>query len=84
MKPSKAAIERRSLRRRDRSTQLIVGADESTDAGIIASADTLYRSYRLAANLHSAFSPISHSSPRLPNRAPPLLREHRLHIERTG
>jgi predicted DNA-binding helix-hairpin-helix protein len=28
---------------------------------------------------YSAFSPFTHSSPRLPNRAPPLLREHRLY-----
>ncbi len=47
------------------STQVIVGADASTDANIIASADTLYRSYRLRRIYYSAFSPISHSSPRL-------------------
>ncbi len=61
------------------STQVIVGADASTDANIISSADTLYRSYRLRRIYYSAFSPISHSSPRLPNRAPPLMREHRLY-----
>jgi putative DNA modification/repair radical SAM protein len=61
------------------STQLIVGADASTDANIIVSADTLYRSYRLRRIYYSAFSPITHSSPRLPNRAPPLMREHRLY-----
>jgi predicted DNA-binding helix-hairpin-helix protein len=61
------------------STQVIVGADASTDANIIDSADTLYRSYRLRRIYYSAFSPIAHSSPRLPNRAPPLLREHRLY-----
>src|SRR5579871_3961879 len=61
------------------STQLIVGADSSSDAHIIQSADTLYRSYRLRRIYYSAFSPIQHSSPRLPNRAPPLMREHRLY-----
>jgi putative DNA modification/repair radical SAM protein len=61
------------------STQLIVGADASNDVSIINSADTLYRTYRLRRIYYSAFSPISHSSPRLPNRAPPLLREHRLY-----
>jgi predicted DNA-binding helix-hairpin-helix protein len=61
------------------STQLIVGADSSTDVSIINSADTLYRTYRLRRIYYSAFSPIGHSSPRLPNRAPPLVREHRLY-----
>jgi len=61
------------------STQMIVGADSSTDANIIDMADTLYRSYRLRRIYYSAFSPFTHSSPRLPNRAPPLVREHRLY-----
>ncbi len=61
------------------STQVIVGADASSDAHIIQSADTLYRSYRLRRIYYSAFSPITHASSRLPNRAPPLMREHRLY-----
>jgi putative DNA modification/repair radical SAM protein len=61
------------------STQLIVGADSSNDAAILEMADTLYRSYRLKRVYYSAFSPIPHSSIRLPNRAPPLMREHRLY-----
>jgi putative DNA modification/repair radical SAM protein len=61
------------------STQIIVGADSSTDSSILDTADTLYRSYRLKRVYYSAFSPIPHSSARLPNRAPPLLREHRLY-----
>jgi predicted DNA-binding helix-hairpin-helix protein len=61
------------------STQMIVGADSSTDASIIQTADGLYRSYGLRRIYYSAFSPIQHSSSRLPNRAPPLLREHRLY-----
>jgi predicted DNA-binding helix-hairpin-helix protein len=61
------------------STQLIVGADSSNDAAILATADTLYRSYGLKRVYYSAFSPIPHSSIRLPNRAPPLMREHRLY-----
>jgi putative DNA modification/repair radical SAM protein len=61
------------------STQILVGADASTDASILDTADTLYRSYRLKRIYYSAFSPIPHASPRLPNRAPPLLREHRLY-----
>jgi putative DNA modification/repair radical SAM protein len=61
------------------STQVIVGADSSSDANIIQSADTLYRSYGLRRIYYSAFSPITHSSSRLPNKAPPLMREHRLY-----
>jgi predicted DNA-binding helix-hairpin-helix protein len=61
------------------STQIIVGAESSTDAAILDTADNLYRSYRLKRIYYSAFSPIPNSSARLPNRAPPLLREHRLY-----
>jgi putative DNA modification/repair radical SAM protein len=61
------------------STQLIVGADTSSDAVILTSADALYRSYGLKRVYYSAFSPIPHSSARLPNRSPPLAREHRLY-----
>jgi putative DNA modification/repair radical SAM protein len=61
------------------STQVIVGADSSNDASIIETADTLYRSYGLRRIYYSAFSPIQHASERLPNRAPPLMREHRLY-----
>jgi putative DNA modification/repair radical SAM protein len=61
------------------STQVIVGAESSTDASILDAADTLYRSYRLRRVYYSAFSPIPHPSSRLPNRSPPLVREHRLY-----
>jgi putative DNA modification/repair radical SAM protein len=61
------------------STQMIVGADGSSDMDILDTADTLYRSYGLRRVYYSAFSPIPHSSTRLPNRAPPLMREHRLY-----
>lgn len=61
------------------STQMIVGADASNDASIVQTADTLYRSYGLRRIYYSAFSPIEYSSARLPNRAPPLMREHRLY-----
>ncbi|MEO7774323.1 MAG: putative DNA modification/repair radical SAM protein [Steroidobacteraceae bacterium] len=61
------------------STQMIVGADASPDVAILDTADMLYKSYRLKRVYYSAFSPIPHSSARLPNRAPPLVREHRLY-----
>jgi putative DNA modification/repair radical SAM protein len=61
------------------STQMIIGAEPSSDIAILDTADTLYRSYNLRRVYYSAFSPIPQSSARLPNRAPPLVREHRLY-----
>src|SRR5689334_3494371 len=61
------------------STQMIVGADASSDATILASASTLYASYGLRRVYYSAYSPIPSASPVLPGKAPPLLREHRLY-----
>jgi putative DNA modification/repair radical SAM protein len=61
------------------STQVIVGADASTDQSIIEKSATLYSSYRLRRVYYSAFSPIPDSSKKLPVRAAPLLREHRLY-----
>ena len=61
------------------STQVIVGADESTDRTIIEKSATLYSSYRLRRVYYSAFSPIPDSSKKLPVKAAPLIREHRLY-----
>ena len=61
------------------STQVIVGADASTDQAIIEKSATLYSSYRLRRVYYSAFSPIPDASKKLPVRAAPLIREHRLY-----
>lgn len=61
------------------STQIIVGASASTDADILTTADRLYKSYDLRRVYYSAFSPIPSGDPRLPAKAPPLVREHRLY-----
>lgn len=61
------------------STQVIVGADTSTDADFLARSDELYRAYRLKRVYYSAFSPIPEPSSVLPLAAPPLVREHRLY-----
>jgi predicted DNA-binding helix-hairpin-helix protein len=61
------------------STQMIVGADASSDATILATASTLYASYGLKRVYYSAYSPIPSASSKLPGRAPPLMREHRLY-----
>jgi putative DNA modification/repair radical SAM protein len=61
------------------STQMIVGADDTTDATIIGNSAVLYGSYRLRRVYYTAFSPIPDSSKLLPLRSVPLIREHRLY-----
>jgi putative DNA modification/repair radical SAM protein len=61
------------------STQMLVGADASTDALILGCADKLYTTHRLRRVYYSAFSPIPVPSSILPLKAPPLIREHRLY-----
>ena len=61
------------------STQVIVGADASTDADFLARSDDLYGNYKMRRVYYSAFSPIPEPSSLLPLKAPPLVREHRLY-----
>ncbi|MFN4272853.1 MAG: putative DNA modification/repair radical SAM protein [Aliihoeflea sp.] len=61
------------------STQMIVGADATTDADILGTSARLYGSYRLRRVYYSAFSPIPDASAALPAMKPPLMREHRLY-----
>ncbi len=61
------------------STQMIVGADATTDRDIVARASTLYDRYALRRVYYSAFSPIPDASSVLPLKRPPLMREHRLY-----
>jgi putative DNA modification/repair radical SAM protein len=61
------------------STQIIVGADSSTDRDIVERGASLYSSYALRRVYYSAFSPIPTSSPALPLKPAPLMREHRLY-----
>ena len=61
------------------STQMIVGADGSSDQTILATSAALYAGYGLKRVYFSAFSPIPHAAPALKPQAPPLLREHRLY-----
>jgi putative DNA modification/repair radical SAM protein len=60
------------------STQMIVGADKTSDDGILHASARLYGSYHLRRVYYSAFSPIPDSSSSLPLLKPPLMREHRL------
>nr|WP_294522961.1 putative DNA modification/repair radical SAM protein [uncultured Rhodopila sp.] len=61
------------------STQLIVGADSSSDSTVLATASALYGTYRLKRIYYSAFSPIPDASTLLPARPAPLVRENRLY-----
>ena len=61
------------------STQIIVGADATTDAALLSTSASLYKDYRLRRVYYSAFSPIPDSSSTLPSQPPPLQREHRLY-----
>lgn len=61
------------------STQMIIGADDATDARVLARSTSLYSSYRLKRVYYSAFSPIPDSTAGLPLISPPLQREHRLY-----
>ena len=61
------------------STQMIVGADASSDRTILLTSATLYGAYRLKRVYYSAFSPIPDASRALPLKAPPMAREHRLY-----
>jgi putative DNA modification/repair radical SAM protein len=74
-----AKAERRRFSPAGQSTQLIVGADDSSDAEVLGASDTLYRSYKMKRVYYSAFSPIADAAKNLPAQAPPLRREHRLY-----
>ena len=52
------------------STQMIVGADATSDSVILQSTATLYSAYQLRRVYYSAFSPIPDASSRLPLRQP--------------
>lgn len=61
------------------STQMIVGATAATDAQMLATSSELYSRHKLRRVYYSAFSPIPHGDAKLPAKAPPLVREHRLY-----
>jgi len=61
------------------STQMIIGADDSSDRKILALSTNLYGNYGLRRVYFSAFSPIPDASAIVLPRKAPLLREHRLY-----
>ncbi len=76
---TEAKAEKRRFSPAGQSTQMIVGADATTDEGVLRTSDGLYRRYALRRVYYSAFSPIPEPSKVLPLKAPPLQREHRLY-----
>ena len=61
------------------STQMIVGATDTTDSAILLTASNLYERQRLRRVYYSAYSPIPQSDMFLPAKPAPLVREHRLY-----
>ena len=77
--PVKSAAAKAAPFARSQSTQMIIGADASTDAVILQRSNSLYHDYKLRRVYYSGFSPTAQPSILLPPQAPPLLREHRLY-----
>ncbi len=77
--PSPLTRKRERFAPGGQSTQMIVGAEPTSDDGILKASARLYGSYRLRRVYYSAFSPIPDSSASLPLIKPPLMREHRLY-----
>jgi putative DNA modification/repair radical SAM protein len=61
------------------STQMIVGATATPDSAILNTSSMLYNRQNLRRVYYSAYSPIPFADSRLPAKAPPLIREHRLY-----
>ncbi|MDQ0471528.1 putative DNA modification/repair radical SAM protein [Labrys wisconsinensis] len=76
---AQAQEEKRHFAPAGQSTQMIVGADDATDAAVLGASATLYRAYALKRVYYSAFSPIPEASRALPVKPPPLQRENRLY-----
>jgi putative DNA modification/repair radical SAM protein len=76
---AEAKAERRRFSPAGQSTQLIVGADDATDATVLQTSAALYENFRLRRVYYSAFSPIPEASAALPAKPPPLRRENRLY-----
>jgi putative DNA modification/repair radical SAM protein len=76
---AEAKAEGRRFAPAGQSTQVIVGADDTSDREVLAASAGLYDRFALRRVYYSAFSPIPEPSPALPLKPPPLVREHRLY-----
>ncbi|WP_206662687.1 putative DNA modification/repair radical SAM protein [Granulicella sibirica] len=61
------------------STQMVVGATSTSDRQILSTATHLYGEYKLKRIYYTGFSPYPEADSRLPLKATPLIREHRLY-----
>ena len=61
------------------STQMIVGASDTSDADILQTSSSLYQQQQLRRVYYSAYSPTPQSDRCLPARPAPMVREHRLY-----
>lgn len=61
------------------STQMVIGATPATDRQILSTATHLYGQYKLRRIYYTGFSPYPEADTRLPLKAAPLIREHRLY-----
>ncbi|TPW26510.1 putative DNA modification/repair radical SAM protein [Pararhizobium mangrovi] len=76
---TEAREEKRRFSPAGQSTQMIVGADATTDTAILTTSADLYGRHKLKRVYYSAFSPIPESSAILPLKSPPMQRENRLY-----
>ena len=61
------------------STQMVVGATAASDRQILTTATHLYGKYKLRRIYYTGFSPYPEADARLPLKASPRMREHRLY-----
>jgi putative DNA modification/repair radical SAM protein len=61
------------------STQMVVGATPASDRNILTTATHLYGKYKLRRIYYTGFSPYPAADARLPLKAAPMMREHRLY-----
>lgn len=61
------------------STQMVVGATPANDRQILSTATHLYTQYKLRRIYYTGFSPYPEADARLPLKAAPMIREHRLY-----
>ncbi|MFK8250701.1 putative DNA modification/repair radical SAM protein [Ancylobacter terrae] len=74
-----ARAEKRRFAPAGQSTQMIIGADDTTDEAVLRTSEGLYGGFGLKRVYYSAFSPIPEASRVLPVKAAPLRRENRLY-----
>jgi putative DNA modification/repair radical SAM protein len=61
------------------STQMVIGATPANDRQILETATRLYTQHKLRRIYYTGFSPYPEADARLPLKAAPLVREHRLY-----